>query len=182
MFKQVSDMNFLRPVDIGDLLRFRAKVLRAATSGSGRPCVDVEVEALVTRPEAVTSDVSNTFMFTFYLGSKSGVEGGDEDKGKRPLKPEVGGAVGGAVGAAAEGVVEGAVEGAVEGTVAGAVAGAVKGVAEGAFEGAFEGAVETATEKAPKSPRRRVLPGSREEAAHVWERCERPRLEAEPHD
>ena len=123
MFKQVSDMDFLRPVDIGDLLRFRARVLRAgeAREEGGRPCVDVEVEALVTKPEAVTSEVSNTFMFKFYVGGKSGVEGGDEDGGARRA----------------------------EGT--------------------------------SRSPRR-VLPKSREEAAHIWERCERPRLDAELRD
>jgi hypothetical protein len=45
-----GDMDFLRPVDIGDLLRFRARVLLVHSAGAGdggRPCVDVEVEALV---------------------------------------------------------------------------------------------------------------------------------------
>lgn len=111
-FKQVSDMDFLRPVDIGDLMRFRARVLYAKASETGRPCVDVEVEALVTKPEAVTTEVSNTFMFKFYVG--------------------------------------GGVPGAVDGVVA--------------------------------KPPKRVLPKSREEAAHIWERCERPRLQAELED
>ena len=83
-FKQVSDMNFLRPVDVGDLLRFRARVLNARNPGEeepgggdgstftrriDRPCVDVEVEALVTKPEANFAEVSNTFMFKFWVGA-----------------------------------------------------------------------------------------------------------------
>lgn len=114
VFKQVNDMDFLRAVDIGDLLRFRARVLHASVRKGGRVCVDVEVEALVTKPEAVTSDVSNTFMFSFYVGGESGVEGGEEREGTKCV-----------------------------------------------------------------AARTRVLPTSREEAAHIWERCERPRLEAE---
>jgi acyl-coenzyme A thioesterase 9 len=100
-FKQVSDMNFLKPVDVGDLLRFRARVLDAnAAADDARPCVDVEVEALVTKPEEGSSEVSNTFMFKFYVG------------------------------------------------------------------GAGEGRVA-----------RTPLPATREEAAHVWERCRRPKLD-----
>jgi acyl-coenzyme A thioesterase 9 len=66
--------------------------------------VDVEVEAFVTKPERAASEVSNTFLFKFYVGA--GGEGG-----------------------------------------------------------------ATVT--------RRVAPMSREDAEHVWERCERPKLQAE---
>jgi acyl-coenzyme A thioesterase 9 len=83
----------------------------------------------VTKPEAVTSDVSNTFMFKFYVGGKSGVEGGDDQQAGRSKE-----------------------------------------------ERKEEGA---GAQLASAGPRRRVLPKSREEAAHIWERCERPRLEAE---
>ena len=100
-FKQVSDMNFLKPVDVGDLLRFRARVLDAnPAADAARPCVDVEVEALVTKPEKGSSEVSNTFMFKFYVG----------------------------------------------------------------------GAGENRVARTP-------LPSTREEAAHVWERCRRPKLD-----
>ena len=100
-FKQVSDMNFLKPVDVGDLLRFRARVLDANPArDAARPCVDVEVEALVTKPEKGSSEVSNTFMFKFYVG----------------------------------------------------------------------GAGENRVARTP-------LPSTREEAAHVWERCRRPKLD-----
>jgi acyl-coenzyme A thioesterase 9 len=96
-FHSVADMNFLRPVEVGDLMRVRARVLHSAQTSCGRPVVDVEVEALVTKPESMQSEVSNTFMFKFYVGERN------------------------------------------EGRVA-----------------------------------RRVLPSSREEAAHVWEKCVRP--------
>ena len=70
-FHSVNDMNFLSPVNIGDLMRFRARVLAADASTCGRTRVQVEVEALVTKPEVVRSDVSNTFMFKFFVGSSS---------------------------------------------------------------------------------------------------------------
>ena len=100
-FHSVADMNFLRPVEVGDLMRIRARVLHATRTSCGRPSVDVEVEALVTKPESLRSEVSNTFMFKFDVGD------------------------------------------------------------------ANEGRVV-----------RRVLPSSREEAAHVWEKCVRPDVQA----
>lgn len=103
-FKSVRDMDFLRPVDVGDLLRFKARVLHAENDVTrNKQCVDVEVECFVTRPEAVSSEVSNTFLFTFHIGG--------------------------------------------------------------------DGAISQAT--------LRVLPASKEDAAHVWERCHRPRLDTE---
>ena len=67
-FHSVADMNFLRPVEVGDLMRIRARVLHSGQTSCGRPSVDVEVEALVTKPESLRSEVSNTFMFKFYVG------------------------------------------------------------------------------------------------------------------
>jgi acyl-coenzyme A thioesterase 9 len=93
-------MDFLRPVDVGDLLRFKARVLHVDTT-LGYQCVDVEVECLVTRPERKSTEMSNTFLFTFHVG--------DEDVTGHEM--------------------------------------------------------------------RRVLPVSKEDAAHVWERCHRPRLD-----
>ena len=43
-FHSVADMNFLRPVEVGDLMRIRARVLHARLTSCGRPSVDVEVE------------------------------------------------------------------------------------------------------------------------------------------
>ena len=100
-FHSGADMNFLRPVEVGDLMRIRARVLHSRLTSCGRPSVDVEVEALVTKPESLRSEVSNTFMFKFDVG--------DANEGRAV---------------------------------------------------------------------RRVLPSSREEAAHVWEKCVRPDVQA----
>ena len=107
-FKSVRDMDFLRPVDVGDLLRFKARVLHMdATHCDTGQCVDVEVECLVTKPESRSAELSNTFLFTFHVENEP--QGGAAHARKA----------------------------------------------------------------------RRVLPASREDAAHVWERCLRPRLDTE---
>ena len=105
-FKSVRDMDFLKPVDVGDLLRFKARVLHVdTTSKTSETCVDVEVECLVTKPEETSAELSNTFLFTFHVENEAA--GRDGRKA------------------------------------------------------------------------RRVLPASREDAAHVWERCLRPWLDTE---
>ena len=105
-FKSVRDMDFLKPVDVGDLLRFKARVLHVdTTSKTSKTCVDVEVECLVTKPEETSAELSNTFLFTFHVENEAGGRDGRKV--------------------------------------------------------------------------RRVLPASREDAAHVWERCLRPRLDTE---
>jgi acyl-coenzyme A thioesterase 9 len=107
-FKSVRDMDFLRPVDVGDLLRFKARVLHVdATHCDTGQCVDVEVECLVTKPESRSAELSNTFLFTFHVENEP--QGGAAHARKA----------------------------------------------------------------------RRVIPASREDAAHVWERCLRPRLDTE---
>ena len=103
-FKSVRDMDFLKPVDVGDLLRFKARVLHVDAALASEACVDVEVECLVTKPEESSSALSNTFLFTFRLEDEGGGRGGRKA--------------------------------------------------------------------------RRVLPASREDAVHVWERCVRPRMDA----
>ena len=99
-FRSVRDMDFLKPVDVGDLLRFKARVVHVRDA-----CVDVEVECLVTKPEERSAELSNTFLFTFHVEGEGGGRGGRKA--------------------------------------------------------------------------RRGLPASREDAAHVWERCIRPRMDAE---
>ena len=50
-YNQVSDIDFLRAVNIGDLLRFKAVVLHCEVAPCGRPIVHVEVEVgAETRP------------------------------------------------------------------------------------------------------------------------------------
>lgn len=76
-FLETDHVDFWRPVDIGDLLRFKACVLYTETEGA-QPRMHVEVIAYVTQPELRKSEISNTFYFTFtvdpeHLGGKGGV-------------------------------------------------------------------------------------------------------------
>ncbi|XXG62103.1 hypothetical protein AAC387_Pa05g0536 [Persea americana] len=64
-FLEVDHVDFLRPVDVGDFLRFKSCVLYTQLENPSQPLINIEVEAHVTRPELRTSEVSNTFYFTF---------------------------------------------------------------------------------------------------------------------
>ncbi|KAF9588731.1 hypothetical protein IFM89_015168 [Coptis chinensis] len=64
-FLEVDHVDFLRPVDVGDFLRFKSCVLYTEVENLEQPLINVEVVAHVTRPELRTSEVSNTFYFTF---------------------------------------------------------------------------------------------------------------------
>uniref|UniRef100_A0A2P2IV29 Acyl-CoA thioesterase n=1 Tax=Rhizophora mucronata TaxID=61149 RepID=A0A2P2IV29_RHIMU len=64
-FLEVDHVDFLRPVDVGDFLRFKSCVLYTEYEHSEQPLINVEVVAHVTRPELRSSEVSNTFYFTF---------------------------------------------------------------------------------------------------------------------
>ncbi|KAK6145176.1 hypothetical protein DH2020_021996 [Rehmannia glutinosa] len=64
-FLEVDHVDFLRPVDVGDFLRFKSCVLYTECENSDRPLIHVEVVAHVTRPELRSSEVSNRFYFTF---------------------------------------------------------------------------------------------------------------------
>ncbi|XP_077229544.1 acyl-coenzyme A thioesterase 2, chloroplastic-like [Tasmannia lanceolata] len=64
-FLEVDHVDFLRPVDVGDFLRFKSCVLYTQLENPLQPFINIEVEAHVTRPELRTSEVSNTFYFTF---------------------------------------------------------------------------------------------------------------------
>jgi acyl-coenzyme A thioesterase 9 len=77
----VDEIQFKRPVDVGDLVRFRSRVLRAWSSNDdihkddgdgedpkqrrGVGFVHVQVVASVVKPEAVQSYETNTFNFVF---------------------------------------------------------------------------------------------------------------------
>eukprot|EP00850_Spirogloea_muscicola_P003220 SM000013S26389 [mRNA] locus=s13:91393:93605:- [translate_table: standard] len=65
IFLEVDHVDFLHPVDIGDMLRFKSEVLYTENEDRLRPLVHLEVVATVMRPEQRTSQVSNTFYFTF---------------------------------------------------------------------------------------------------------------------
>ncbi|XP_057772650.1 acyl-coenzyme A thioesterase 2, chloroplastic-like [Salvia miltiorrhiza] len=64
-FVEADHVDFLKPVDVGDFLRFKSCVLYTEAENSGRPLIHVEVVAHVTRPELRSSEVSNTLYFTF---------------------------------------------------------------------------------------------------------------------
>ena len=66
-FKEVGEVTFKKPVDIGDLVRLRSRVVYASDNEDGtfKPTAHVEVECQVVRPEKASSFVSNTFDFSF---------------------------------------------------------------------------------------------------------------------
>ncbi|CAA2938927.1 Hypothetical predicted protein [Olea europaea subsp. europaea] len=64
-FLEVDHVDFLKPVDVGDFLRFKSCVLYTESENSDQPLIHIEVVAHVTRPELRSSEVSNRFYFTF---------------------------------------------------------------------------------------------------------------------
>lgn len=64
VFKQVDKIEFKRPVDIGDLVRLKSRVLYT-TDNPIDPVAIVEVTCQIVRPEKASSFVSNTFNFEF---------------------------------------------------------------------------------------------------------------------
>lgn len=57
----MDEVSFKLPVEIGDLCRFRSRVLHTTAEG----LMFVEVEALVCKPEKQTIANTNTFLFVF---------------------------------------------------------------------------------------------------------------------
>ncbi|KAB1226566.1 Acyl-coenzyme A thioesterase 9, mitochondrial [Morella rubra] len=79
-FLEVDHVDFLKPedslvnqVDVGDFLRLKSCVLYTELDNPDEPLINVEVVAHVTRPEMRSSEVSNTFYFTFTLRPESKV-------------------------------------------------------------------------------------------------------------
>ncbi|XP_016511757.2 acyl-coenzyme A thioesterase 2, chloroplastic isoform X3 [Nicotiana tabacum] len=70
-FLEVDHVNFLRPVDVGDFLRFKSCVLYTEHENTDQPLINVEVVAHVTRPEQRSSEVSNRFYFTFTVRTEA---------------------------------------------------------------------------------------------------------------
>ncbi|KAF3434939.1 hypothetical protein FNV43_RR22026 [Rhamnella rubrinervis] len=64
-FLEVDHVDFLRPVDVGDFLRLKSCVLYTELENPDQPLINIEVVAHVTRPELRSSEISNTFYFTF---------------------------------------------------------------------------------------------------------------------
>lgn len=64
-FLEVDHVDFFKPVDVGNFLRFKSCVLYTELENPAEPLINVEVVAHVTRPEFRCSEVSNKFYFTF---------------------------------------------------------------------------------------------------------------------
>jgi acyl-coenzyme A thioesterase 9 len=78
----IDEIQFKRPVEVGDLLRFRSWVLSAKATPKveepDRALVHVQVQAAVTKPEALESYETNTFNFLFAIKRRKVVPDGDE--------------------------------------------------------------------------------------------------------
>uniref|UniRef100_A0A166D1A7 HotDog ACOT-type domain-containing protein n=1 Tax=Daucus carota subsp. sativus TaxID=79200 RepID=A0A166D1A7_DAUCS len=70
-FVEVDHVDFLKPVDVGNFLRFKSCVLYTELENPEKPLINVEVVAHVTRPEKRVSEVSNKFYFTFTVSTES---------------------------------------------------------------------------------------------------------------
>ncbi|KAI3470322.1 hypothetical protein Pfo_026985 [Paulownia fortunei] len=68
-FLEVDHVDFLKPVDVGNFLRFNSCVLYTELENPTQPMINVEVVAHVMRPEHRSSEVSNKFYFTFTVHS-----------------------------------------------------------------------------------------------------------------
>ncbi|XP_042028731.1 acyl-coenzyme A thioesterase 2, chloroplastic-like [Salvia splendens] len=68
-FQEVDHVDFLKPVDVGNFLRFNSCVLYTELENPSKPLINVEVVAHVMRPELRSSEVSNKFYFTFTVNS-----------------------------------------------------------------------------------------------------------------
>lgn len=64
-FREVDEVVFRTPVDVGDLVHFESCVLFTSKSLHKNPSIHVEVLASVVNPEATNTHVSNSFNFTF---------------------------------------------------------------------------------------------------------------------
>lgn len=77
---EVDNVTFISPVDVGDLLQFKSRVIYSLPEGGnlgievadhkGKPLVMVEVECWITEPAKVQAHLSNKFYFTFLLPTK----------------------------------------------------------------------------------------------------------------
>ena len=86
VFRRVDEVTFHAPVDVGDVLRFRAHAVRTTSpgdaAGSDEGTVEIRVDALVMRPERREVSLSNSFEYTFAFASSSGEVG---SKSRRAL-------------------------------------------------------------------------------------------------
>lgn len=69
VFQEIDRIAFRRPVDVGDLLRLKSRVI-FTSDDPVHPMVVIEVNVQVVRPERASSFVSNTFNFVFGFDKK----------------------------------------------------------------------------------------------------------------
>ncbi|GAB4858904.1 Acyl-coenzyme A thioesterase 4, mitochondrial [Ancistrocladus abbreviatus] len=74
-FVEVDHVDFVKPVDVGNFLRFKSSVLYTEVENPTRPLINIEVVAHVTCPEIRSSEVSNKFYFTFTIRPEAMTEG-----------------------------------------------------------------------------------------------------------
>ena len=79
VFREVDEISFAAPVDVGDLLVFNSRVVYTSSNhqeedGEPYPLVHLEVETWVTVPEQADAKLSNQFYFTFAItGDSDGI-------------------------------------------------------------------------------------------------------------
>lgn len=74
-FLEVDHVDFVKPVDVGNFLRFKSRVLYTELENPAEPMINIEVVAHVTRPELRSSEVSNKFYFTFTIRPEAMTKG-----------------------------------------------------------------------------------------------------------
>ncbi|KAI5670106.1 hypothetical protein M9H77_10470 [Catharanthus roseus] len=88
-FLEVDHVDFLKPVDVGNFLRFKSCVLYTELENPSQPLINVEVAAHVMRPQLRSSEVSNKFYFTFSVCSdavESGLKITTEEEVRRVIE------------------------------------------------------------------------------------------------
>ncbi|KAL0055761.1 hypothetical protein WJX82_004111 [Trebouxia sp. C0006] len=87
-FKEVDEVTFMRPVNVGDLLKFRSCIIHTAASASrpNKATIYAEVVASVAQPEQVASNMSNMLTFVFEV-SQDHVADADSRKGSSAASP-----------------------------------------------------------------------------------------------
>nr|VDD14252.1 unnamed protein product [Brassica rapa] len=93
-FLEVDRVDFIKPVDVGNFLRFKSRILYTEATSSAEPLINIEVVAHVTSPELRSSEVSNRFYFTFSVRPEAMKDGmkirnvvpGTEEEARRVIE------------------------------------------------------------------------------------------------